>query len=507
MRHGFLLICGGAALLAGCRTAPPAPPPVPPADFTLAEFQNRAARHNSIITVPTFETSANAVANSVKTTISTAESGLNAIGRLQPGDATFRNTVRALDDIGAVIGTTENRLSLIKETSTDAALRDAATDQLKNLEAWAVGLDYREDVYRAVKAYADTHPELQGEDAKLLKDTMRDYRRAGLDLPKAKRDEVEGLRKKLSALTTDFKGNVTKAEHRLVFTKAELEGVPEDFLDQKGVKNSDGTYSVMANITWHYLTVMENAQNEQTRLQMETARENLAREDNIPLLQQILVMRDTIATNLGYKTWADYAIEIKMAKTAARAQDFLERLKSGLQPKFDAEIAEFRALKAKETGDPNAQIHLWDWRYYANQLKKEKYTVDEDALKVYFPYQRCLDGMFAIYQRIFGLKFQRVAPPYKWVDDLQLYAVSDAGTGEPLGLFYLDMFPREGKYNHFAEFGIIDGNLLEDGLYQRPVGGADLQFPVAATQTGPRSWRTRTWSRCSMSSATPCTPF
>ena len=85
--------------------------------------------------------------------------------------------------------------------------------------------------------------------------------------------------------------------------------------------------------------------------------------------------------------------------------------------------------------------------------------------------------MFAIYQRIFGLKFERVEPPYKWIGDLQLYAVSDSNTGEPLGLFYLDMFPREGKYNHFAEFGIIDGKLLPDGKYQRPVVRLICNFP------------------------------
>jgi thimet oligopeptidase len=214
---------------------------------------------------------------------------------------------------------------------------------------------------------------------------------------------------------------------------------------------------------------------------METARDNLAKENNLPLLQQILVVRDDIALKLGYQSWADFAIEVKMAKTAARATDFLDRLETGLQPKFDAEIAQFRALKARDTGDPNAPFHLWDWRYYVNELKKEKYTVNEDALKVYFPYQRCLDGMFAIYQRIFGLKFQRLTPPYKWVDDLQFYAVSDAATDEPMGLFYLDMFPREGKYNHFANFGLIDGKLLEDGSYQRPVVSLICNFPKPQT--------------------------
>jgi thimet oligopeptidase len=471
MRIQNFLICGLAALLSSCAATPP------PGPRALAEFEARAARFYSVVTLPTFETTTHELAASVKTAIAEAETGLGQIGRLAPAEVNFTNTVRALDDIGYTIGTLDNRLSVIKETSTNAATRDAATDQLKIIEEWAVGLDYREDVYRAVKAYADTHPELQGEDAKLLADTMRDYRRAGLDLPKDKRDEVEALRKKLSGLSIEFLSNVTKAEHRLTFTKSEMEGVPEDFLAQADVKNADGTYAVMANITTHYITVMENAKNEQTRLKTETARDSLAKESNIPLLQQILVVRDNIAHKLGYQSWADYVIEIKMAKTSARATDFLDRLKVGLQPKFDAEIKEFRSLKARDTGDPNTPFHLWDWRYYANQLKKEKYTVNEDALKVYFPYQRCLDGMFAIYQRIFGLKFERIPPPYKWVDDLQLYAVSDAATGEPMGLFYLDMFPREGKYNHFANFGLIDGKLLDDGRYQRPVVSLICNFP------------------------------
>ena len=148
-----------------------------------------------------------------------------------------------------------------------------------------------------------------------------------------------------------------------------------------------------------------------------------------------------------------------------------------MQPKFDAELAEFRQIKVKETGDPNAQIRIWDWRYFSNQLKKEKYNVDAEQLRVYFPYQRVLDGMFTIYQSIFGLKFERVEPPYKWIGDLQLYAVSDAQTGEPLGLFYLDMFPREGKYNHFAQFRLIEGKLLASGKYQRPTVALICNFP------------------------------
>jgi len=445
---------------------------------SLREFKKRAAAFNNIITVPQFETTTNALRFTLRQTMTVANAALDRIGALKPGQVTFDNTVRALDDIGYQISLTDDRFGLIKETSTSAALRDAATDALKTLEEWSVGIDYREDVYQALKAYADKKPRLKGEDAKLLAETMRDYRRAGLTLPKTQRDEVEQMRKDLSRLTTDYESNITKAQKAVTFTQAELEGVPESFLAQ--IKAGTNDYTVMANITWHYLTVMDNAKREDTRKRLQAEHDNLARAENIPLLEKILPLRDDIAHKLGYKSWADYEIEVKMARTAAEAIDFLGRLRAGLQPKFDAELAEFRRIKAKETGDPNAQIRIWDWRYFSNQLKKEKYNVDAEQLRVYFPYQRVLDGMFQIYQSIFGLKFEPVEPPYKWIGDLQLYAVSDAKTGEPLGLFYLDMFPREGKYHHFAQFRVIEGKLQPSGKYQRPTVALICNFPSPA---------------------------
>ncbi len=441
----------------------------------LKEFKKRAAGFNAVITVPQFETTTNGIRFALRQTIAVGNAALDRLGALKPRAVTFENTVRALDEISYQIGLTADRFGLLKETSADAALRDTATDALKELQEWAVGLDYREDVYMALKAYADRKPRLKGEDARLLAETMRDYRRAGLDLPKSQRDEVEKLRKELSRLTTDYESNITKAQKAVKFTKTELEGVPESFLAQ--IKTGDDEYTVMANITWHYLSVMDNAKREETRKKLLVEHDNLARAGNIPLLEKILPLRDDIARKLGYKTWADYQIEVKMATNAAAAIEFLEKLKAGLQPKFDAELAEFRRIKAKETGDTNAQIQIWDWRYFSNQLKKEKYNVDAEQLRVYFPYQRVLDGMFNIYQTIFGLKFERVEPPYKWIGDLQLYTVADAQTGEPLGLFYLDMFPREGKYHHFAHFGLVGGKVMAGGKYQRPTVALVCNFP------------------------------
>jgi len=444
---------------------------------SLAEFQAQAAKFKNRLSLPQFETTTNEINATADATMASGNALLDTVGKLSPSKVNFDNTLGALDRLGHQVGSTMNRLFLIKETSTSEAVRDAATEAVKKLQEWAVGLDYREDVYKAVKGYADTKPKLAGEDAKLLEETMRDYRRAGLALPKAQRDEVERLRKELTGVSTDFDSNIAKIQKPMKFTKAELEGVPDSLLGAPGVKTGDDEYTVHINVTWQYLAIMEHAKREDIRKRVVTEQHSLAMKDNLPLVEKLLILRNQIATKLGYKNWADFQIEVKMAKDGATALEFEQKLKTGLQPKFDAELAEFRKLKAAETGDANAQIYLWDWRYFAEKLKEQKYTVDAEQLRVYFPMQRVLDGMFAIYQRIFGLKFERVEPPYKWIGDLQLWAVSDSKTGEPLGFFYLDMFPREGKFNHFAEFGLIDGKRLADGTYQRPVCSLVCNFP------------------------------
>src|SRR5207249_9524633 len=316
-----------------------------------------------------------------------------------------------------------------------------------------------------------------GEDEKLLNETLRDYRRAGLDLPPDQRKEVEQLRKELSKLGTDFDTNIVNAAAPVIFTKADLDGLPDSFFASPGIKTGDDAYTVMANVTWQFNTVEENAKSEATRKQLYVIRETLAKDTNVPVLNQMLVLRNKIALRLGYKSWDDYQTEIKMAKNGDGAKSYIDKLVSGIQPKFAAEVAEMQKMKAEDTHNPEAKIGIWDWRYYSNQIKKQKYNVDTEALRAFFPFQKVLEGMFNIYQSIFGLKFEKIAAPYKWIDDLQFYMVTDAATGEPLGMFYLDMFPREGKFNHFAEFPIISGKLLPDGKYQRPVTALLCNFP------------------------------
>ena len=446
---------------------------------TVDDFRAAAAKSNAVLTIPDWEKTPEAIEASMKNAIAKANAALDQIAAQDPAKATFKSTVIALDDVTYEASLAANRATIVKEANTNPAMRSAAENAVKAFQDWAVGIDYREDVYKAIKAFTDTHPKLSGEDEKLLKETLRDYRRAGLELPPDQRKEVEELRKELSKLGTDFDTNIVKSNAPVMFSKADLDGLPESFFASPGIKTSDDVYTVMANVTWQFNTVQENAKNEATRKQLYLVRETLAKDTNVALLNQMLKLRNEIALRLGYKSWDDYQTEVKMAKNGPNAEKYINDLVTGIQPKFDSEVAELQKLKAADTKDPNAKIMVWDWRYYSNQLNKQKYAVDKEALRAYFPFQKVLDGMFNIYQSIFGLKFEKIVAPYKWIDDLQLYLVTDSATGEPLGMFYLDMFPREGKFNHFAQFDIISGKLLPNGKYQRPTVALLCNFPPA----------------------------
>jgi Zn-dependent oligopeptidase len=447
---------------------------------TLDDFRAAADKAGALLTIPEWDQTPEAVTNSINAAIATANKKLDQIGAQDLKKVTFKSTVVALDDLGYEATNAANKAGIIKETNTNEAMRNAAEAALKTYEEWAVGIDYREDVYKAIKAFADTKPKLSGEDKKLMDETLRDYRRAGLALPSDKRKEVEDLRKQLAKLGTDFDSNVVNAKAPVVFTKAELDGLPDSFFASPGVKTGDDAYTVLSNVTWQYIAVQENAKNEAVRKKLYALHDSLAKDTNVTVLNQMLALRNKIALRLGYKSWDDYQTEIKMAKSGAGAKKYIDDLVVGIEPKFSAEIAELQKMKAADTGDPAAKIGTWDFRYYDNQLLKQKFAVDKEALRDFFPFQKVLDGMFAIYQNIFGLKFTQIEPPFKWIDDLQLWMVTDSATGEPLGMFYLDMFPREGKFNHFAQFDIIGGKLLPDGKYQRPTVALLCNFPPAS---------------------------
>src|SRR5881396_2237251 len=150
---------------------------------TVDDFRAAAAKANAVLTIPDWEQTPEAVEASMKDAIAKANAALDQIGAQDLGKVTFKSTVVALDDATYQAGLAANKATIIKETNTNPAMRTAGENAVKAFQDWAVGIDYRKDVYKAIKAFADTHPKLTGEDEKLLKETLRDYRRAGLELP------------------------------------------------------------------------------------------------------------------------------------------------------------------------------------------------------------------------------------------------------------------------------------------------------------------------------------
>src|SRR5947207_4000676 len=293
---------------------------------TVDDFHAAAAKANAVLTIPDWEQTPEAVDAMTKNAIATANKALDQIGAQDLSKVTFKSTVVALDDLTYQAGNAANKAVIIKESNTHEKMRSAAENAVKEFRDWAVGIDYREDVYKALKAFADTKPKLSGEDKKLFDETMRDYRRAGLALPPEKRKEVEQLRKELAKLGTDFDTNIVNAKAPLVFTKAELDGVPESFLESPGIKTGDDAYTVMANVTWQFVAVEENAKSETTRKKLYAIHDSLAKETNVSVLNQMVILRNKIVLRLGYKSWDDYQTETRMAKTGAGAKLYIDNL-------------------------------------------------------------------------------------------------------------------------------------------------------------------------------------
>jgi thimet oligopeptidase len=446
--------------------------------LTFAELQKRAAKLGTTLSLIKWENTSEEVEKSTDAAIRAANKALDAIGALDPKKVTFRNTIRAMDDLKFNVANVQNRIEVLKQAHPDPKVREAAVNGVEKFDEWKVALDYRKDVYRTIKAFAANGPKLQGEDQRLFDEILRDYRRAGLDLPEDQQKEVESLRKELSKTETRFQVNINNASSPVEFTKEELDGVPQSVLDS--YKKIGDKYVVDANVTFQVEGVMDNAASEATRKKLYLVRDNRARDKNLDLLKQAIQLRTTIAQQLGSKTWADYKTEPRMAKSGAAALDFVEKIKTGLQPKFDAEKGAMKEIKAASKGSETPDVNFWDWRYCAEQLRQQKYNIDTEALRAYFPFEKVLQGMFNVYQRIFGIQIREIDAPSRYVEDLKLFAVIDAHSGAPLGLLYMDMFPRPGKFNHFANFSLIDGKRLEDGRYQRPTTSLLCNFPTAS---------------------------
>lgn len=421
-----------------------------------------------------FASSAEEVTAIVEEALSEADRMLEGLVSSDP--RTWDATMAPLDAIADRLERAFGEGPFMGYVHTDQNVRNAAREAEERISQWAVELIFREDLYRAVSEYSDTDEAgaLEGERKRLLEFTLRDLRRAGHELESDVQAELKRLISRLVELGVAFEQNIAEHKDALVVRPEDLEGLPEWYIDGLEEGEEEGTLKV----TMAYPDVipfMENARRRDLREQLSYKFNTRAVEENRTILEEAVRIRARIAELFGRPSWAHHQLEEQMAKEPAAVDAFYADLVPPLTEAGRREIAEMEAMLAEETGDPDAQLQVWDWRYYDTRLRRERHGVDPNEVAQYFPLESVLEGLFSITGDVLGLDYYP-ADIEAWHPDVRSYVVHDRASGRPLARFHMDLFPREGKYSHAAAFPLVPGRRLPDGSYQQPLSAIVANF-------------------------------
>jgi thimet oligopeptidase len=391
----------------------------------------------------------------------------------------FADSLLPLELAGAEIGVGYGRSAFMAQVHPEADVRDAAQAAEERMTKWRVEIVFRDDVYRAVAAFATTDEAttLTGERALLLERWLRDFRRAGHQLSPEQRAELESLRSRLVELEVAFARNLNEHNDWIEVDREGLDGMPDSFIERLKPGSQPGTYRVSLDYP-EINPFLERATNRGHRETIFRKDWNKAAEANRPLLTEALTVRRRIAELLEYPTWAHYAMEVKMAAKPERVRSFYEQLVPPLEAAARREVQVLRDLHA-DAGAQDA-IQPWDWHFYDTRQSLDQHGVDQNVVSEYLPLDPVLDGMFALTGEVFGLDYERVPDANAWDPSVQLFRIRDRATGELIAHFYTDLFPREGKFGHAAAFPIVIGHLGADGEYVEPVNAIVANFTPPA---------------------------
>ncbi|KAF2019409.1 thimet oligopeptidase-like protein [Aaosphaeria arxii CBS 175.79] len=412
--------------------------------------------------------------------------------------ANFNNTILpvALDD--NKMSREAHIIGFFQAVSTDKKLRDASTEAEKLLDDFVIESSMREDVFNLVDAVAQKKEELDPESARLLEKDHKSYIRNGLGIPAGpKRDRFKEIKKRLSEISITFQKNLNEEQGGIWFTPEELDGVPEDLV--ASFKKGEGENEGKVWLTFKYpdlFPTLKYAHNAETRKRVFIENENKCSE-NVPLFREAVLLRDEAARLLGYENHAQFRIEDKMAKTPKTVDDFLGDLRGRLAPGGKTEIAKLLELKKQDLKERNvndgseSKYFLWDHRYYDRLMLEKDYSLDQQKISEYFPLSTTIQGMLKIFEELFGLVFIELVGADRdaladggkgsdivWHEDVQVYSVWDeeSAGAEFVGYLYLDLFPREGKYGHAANFNVQSAGNDENGVRRYPATALVCNF-------------------------------
>ncbi len=410
------------------------------------------------------------------------ETTLSQIASVPADQRTFANTIEAFETAKALFADQLQPLTFLNRVSPNPKVRSTAQKMEEASDRYSIAVWNRPDLYQAVKSYADKKESLAPADARLLDQILLTFKRNGHGLSAQDKARLQEKQQRLASLESQFKANVNADNGGLDLTREQLRGLPDEFVHGLA-RAADGKYHVTLK-TPDYAPFMQYAQDAEARRALQLLYNTRAADKNLPILTETLRLRHESAQLLGYKSHPDLALDSRMAQTPQRVWDFLNRLVPLLREKGEKELAELLQLKRQDV--PTAQrLESWDPYHYQEKLRKTKYSLDDEKVKEYFPVDRVVEGTMRVYERILGVKFTEVANADRWNPDVKLFRVNDAQSGEELGYFYLDLYPREGKYSHAAVMSIISGRTLPGGSYLKPVSAmvANLAKPTPGKPT------------------------
>lgn len=366
-----------------------------------------------------------------------------------------RRWLRAYDELNAFMEDAGNPIDFLSNVHPDKAMRDAAQACALRWSELLSTLGQNETLYRAAKAVKPA----DAIDAEFKRVTLEGFEDSGVSLPADKRARAKQINDRISDLAQQFVKNVRDDNTMVAFTEAELRGVPEGaWKDAK----RDGQGRVLLSLANpNYMAIMQTAADPAARERMYRAKTSEGGDANLKLLGELATLRKEYAGLFGDKSYDEFVLRRRMAQSTERVQAFLADVKGAVSEAEKRELQELREAKARDLKQPvdSVKLERWDVSYYTERVRKERYSVDQEAFRAYFPPEESFQFALKVIEKSMGVRYTPVKATL-WHPDVRAFAVSDVKTGRPMATLLVDLYPREGKYNHAAVFSYRNGSTL-----------------------------------------------
>lgn len=391
--------------------------------------------------------------------------------------ATFENTVLALDESGEVLSRVSAVFGGIRGANSDDDIQKIAEDISPLLSEHSDNIYLNEKLFARIEA---VHKDSVGtnrttEQKRLIDKYYKTFVRSGIKLDAEQKERLREINKELSLLSLNFGKNLLAEtnNYQLVIESAEdLSGLTQAEIDiaAQAAKSRglDGKWVfTLSKPSW--LPFLQYADNRDLREKLYKAMYNRGNNnnqyDNKEIINRIVNLRLEKANMLGFSSHADYVLAETMAKTPANVMDLLNRIWKYALPQAKKEAAELQKMIDAEGG--NFKLQSWDWWYYTEKLRKEKYALDEEELRPYFMVDNVRDGAFLVANKLYGITFKPLNDISVYNKDVQVFEVNNAD-GSYIGVLYLDYFPRNGKRNG-AWMSSFRKQKIQDGKFIHPI--------------------------------------